>query len=146
MSLVTYMVVVVLTTPSLRPTDSVATAITLNWWVVVGLVLGSGAQGYLSAYAREKGCRVRHAKTLSSGTGVSSALLSFVSFLSLIPVGCCGTWLYILSFLPSLFGASLAGLLIERSLELELGSLIILLLFAAYTYHSIRERIKETKS
>ncbi len=141
-SLATYMVVVVLTTPSLKPTDSVATAITLNWWVVLGLMFGTAAQGYLSAYAIEKGCRIGHAKAVSGGTGVSSALLSFVSFLSLVPVGCCGTWLYILSFVPSLLGASFAGLLIERSLELQLGSLLILLLSVSYSFLSIRRRIK----
>lgn len=136
------MVVVVLTTPSLKPTDSVVIAITLNWWVVLGLMFGTAAQGYLSAYAIEKGCRIRHVKVVAGGTGVSSTFLSFVSFLSLVPVGCCGTWLYILSFVPSLLGASFAGLLIERSLELQLGSLLILFFSVAYSFFSYRRRMK----
>lgn len=142
----TYILVVVVTTPSLRPNDSVATAITLNWWVVVGLMFGTGAQGYLSAYAVEKGCRIRRARALSGGTGVSSALLSFVSFLSLIPVGCCGTWLYILSIVPGLLGASFAGLLIERSFEIELVSLLVLLLSVTYSFFSIRRRSRVSSS
>jgi hypothetical protein len=138
--------IVIITTPSLKPTDSVATAITLNWWVVLGLMFGTAAQGFLSAYATEKGCRIRHVKAVSGGTGVSSALLSFVSFLSLVPVGCCGTWLYILSFVPSLLGASFAGLLIERSLELQLGSLFILFLSVAYSFFSVRRRSRVSSS
>ncbi len=145
LSLVTYLIVVVLSTPSLKPIDSVTTAIALNWWVLVGLVFGGGVQGYLSAYAKEKGCRIRHTRTVSGGTGLSAALLSFVSFLALVPVGCCGAWIYILSFLPSLLGASLAGFLIERSLELELVSLLAILLFTVYTYLSVRDRIKDTE-
>lgn len=136
----------VLTTPSLKPSDAVVTAIRQNWWVVLGLMFGTASQGYLSAYAIEKGCRIGHAKAVSGGTGVSSALLSFVSFLSLVPVGCCGTWLYILSFVPSLLGASFAGLLIEQSLELQLGSLLILLLFVSYSFFSIRRRMKSASS
>jgi hypothetical protein len=123
----------------LKPTDSVTTAIALNWWVVLGIMFGTGAQGYLSASAKERGCRVRHAKSVTGGTGFFSAVLSIISFLSLIPVGCCGTWLYVLSFAPTLFGSSFAALLIERSFELKAASLLVVLLLVAYTYYSTRK-------
>jgi hypothetical protein len=140
-SFVLYLVIVVITTPSLRPADAIRISTTLNWWVIGGASIGVGAQTFLVTYAKEKGCPVAHGMTSSGTTGLFSGLSSFLSFLSLIPLGCCGTWLYILSFLPGLLGTGASAFFIAYAIQLEVAGLLLMVASVLYTYFSIRRAL-----
>lgn len=90
-SLVLYLTIVVITTPSLRPVDAIAISVALNWWLIGGKSAGVGVQVYLLEYAKKRACSVRYKGAIVGASGFFSGISSFVSFLSLIPLGCCGT-------------------------------------------------------
>lgn len=140
-AIVIYLTIVVVTTPSLRPVDAVAISVTLNWWVVGGIAAGTGIQAFLLAYAQGKACTIRYRATTLGVSGFFSGLSSFLSFLSLIPVGCCGTWIYVLSFMPGLVGAGASGFLIANSSQIEAAGLVLMALSVAYTYLSLRKKL-----
>jgi hypothetical protein len=82
------------------------------------------------------------------GTG-STALSSFFSFFSLIPLGCCGSWLFILSMLPSIFGSSLSVVLIQYSEALSYTGLGTVLGFASLSAIKLKkelQRMNNTKN
>jgi len=139
-SVVLYLAIVVLTSPSLKPVSAVVLALTLNWWLIGGVSAGTGVQAFLLTYAKSKSCPVRHKAATVSTSGIFSTLSSFLSFLSLIPIGCCGTWIYVLSFLPGVLGAGASGFLLGNSFKLEIGGLILMFSSVFYTYLSVRKR------
>lgn len=140
-SAVLYLTIVVLSTPNLKAVDAILVSLNLDWWVVGGISVAAGTQVFLITYAKVKGCPVRHGAAASGTSGFFSGLSSFLSFLSLIPVGCCGTWIYVLSFLPGLVGVGASGFLITHGLELEATGLILMTASVAYTYFSVRKRL-----
>ena len=71
-------------------------------------------------------------KPLIDYTG-STAATSFFSFFSLVPLGCCGWWLYALSLLPSVFGTGVSAVLIEYSQPLAYLGLVVIFGFNALT-------------
>ena len=113
---IVYLAVVVITTPNLPATAAIDAAFKVNSIVIFGLATGVGIQFFLTSYSKGLGCRIDGKKKgiLGGGTG-STAISSFFSFFSLVPLGCCGSWLLILSMLPSIFGGSLSVILIEYS-------------------------------
>ncbi len=136
-----YLFIVVVTTPSLPPLYAARVAIALNWWVISGVTIGSGVQAYLISYSKSRACNPRFKKPLAGSTGTFSALSSFLSYLALVPVGCCGTWLYIISFLPGILGANASGFLVENGRVLATVSLLIMIASVSYTYLSVRRRL-----
>jgi hypothetical protein len=145
-SLLAYLSVVVVTTPSLSPLAAVSTSVLLNWWVIAAVGSGTGAQAFLLSYARSKACGVKYGRTAVGASGIFSGFSSFFSFLALIPVGCCGTWLYLLSFLPGLIGVGASGFLVGNSVTLQVASLILMALSVTYTYVSVRRRLIDSGS
>ncbi len=139
-----YLTIVVITTPSLRPFDAVAVSVALNWWLIGGISVGTGVQAFLLAYAKNRACPVGHSGTVLGASGFFSSLSSFLSFLSLIPLGCCGTWIYVLSFLPGLLGAGASGFLIVNSPQLEVAGVGLMALSVAYTYLSVRKKLRSS--
>jgi hypothetical protein len=140
-SSVLYLTIVVLSTPNLRAVDAILVSLALNWWLIGGISAGAGIQAFLITYAKGKACPVRHAGAAAGTSGFFSGLSSFLSFLSLIPLGCCGTWIYVLSFLPGLVGVGTSGFLIAHSFELEVAGLILMTASVAYTYFSVRKKL-----
>lgn len=107
-----YLGVVVATTPALAPADAAWAALQINPAVIAGTGAGVALQVHLSGVARRAGCaRRRHA----GGSAGGAAATSFFSFFSLVPLGCCGWWLYALSLLPGVLGAGASAALIEHS-------------------------------
>ncbi len=141
-----YLTIVVVTTPSLRPVDAITISISQNWWLVGAIAVGAGIQAFLLAYAKDKACPVRYKGTIIGASGFFSGLSSFLSFLSLIPVGCCGTWIYVLAFLPGLIGTSASGFLIRNGLQFEFLGLVLMTLSVAYTYLSVKKRLAVLKT
>jgi hypothetical protein len=145
-SLLVYILVVAVTTPSLSPAVAIRIAFTVNSVVMVGMAIGIAMQVFLSSYSRLMGCRLDKRKGfLSAGSGGGTAFSSFLSFFSLVPLGCCGTWLYILSFLPSILGGTLSATLIQYSRPLSYIGLAIVWGFAALSAIKLYRELEERK-
>jgi hypothetical protein len=128
---IVYLAIVVITTASLPPIAAINAAFKINSVIIFGLGIGVGAQIFLASYSKGLGCRVDKKKKGIFGAGSgSTALSSFFSFFSLVPLGCCGSWLLILSMLPSIFGSTLSVILIEYSKLLSYIGLAIVFGFA----------------
>lgn len=138
-----YLLVVVITTPALEPSAAVSAAIQLNWPIISGMGIGIGMQSYLAGYAQKFGCQLKMRRGAYGGNSGGTALTSFFSFFSLIPLGCCGWWLYAISFLPSIFGASLSAVLVDYSQTLSYVGLAIIFGFNLVTYLKIRQKQKQ---
>jgi hypothetical protein len=92
------------------------------------------------------GCRLDKKKkgVIGAGSG-STAVSSFFSFFSLVPLGCCGSWLLILSYLPSVFGSTLSVALVQYSTTLSYIGLTIILGFAAISAYKLNKELKLRK-
>jgi hypothetical protein len=158
-----YLTVVVATTPNLPPSAAISAALTVNGIIIVGLAVGVGTQIFASSYSKGLGCRIEDGKKCGpkkgikkilyfgrgSGAGGSSggstAISSFLSFFSLVPLGCCGSWLFILSMLPSVFGGTLSVVLIEYSTLLSYVGLTVVIGFAAISVLRLRKELDERR-
>ena len=134
-----YLFVVVITTPALEPLASVSAAFQLNSVVIVGMGIGIGLQVFLSEKSKLLGCSLTVKKKAFGGNSGSTALTSFFSFFSLVPLGCCGWWLYALSLLPSVVGTGVSAVLIEYSQVLAYVGLIIIFGFAGLTAYKLKQ-------
>ena len=153
LTIVIYLLVVVITTPSLPPISAINAAFKVNSIIIFGLAVGVGVQVFISSYySKSLGCRIDKKKkedkkgifrNVSSGS--STAISSLFSFFSLVPLGCCGSWLLILSLLPSIFGSTLSVILINYSKILSYIGLVIVLGFAALSALKLRRKLKEEK-
>ena len=140
-----YLSIVVITTPALGPLDAINAAFQLNSIVIIGMGIGVGLQIFLSEKSKQLGCRLNVKKKAFGGNSGSTAATSFFSFFSLVPLGCCGWWLYALSLLPSVFGTGVSAILIEHSQTLAYLGLAIIFGFNALTAYKLRKEIKLQK-
>jgi hypothetical protein len=141
-TIIVYLAVVVITTPSLPAIAAINAAFKINSIVIFGLAIGIGTQVFISTYIKGLGCRLDKKKKGILGTGSgSTALSSFFSFFSLVPLGCCGSWLLILSFLPSIFGGTLSVILIEYSKLLSYIGLAIVFGFAGLSALKLKREL-----
>ncbi len=140
-----YLGIVVITTPALDPLSAVSAAIQLNSPIITGMGIGVGVQSFLSDYSKKFGCSLAMKRRTAGGNSGSTAVASFFSFFSLIPLGCCGWWLYAISFLPSIFGTGVSAVLINYSQPLSYAGLGITFGFNLVTYHKIRQKKKQIR-
>jgi hypothetical protein len=141
-----YLIVVGVTTPSLPPIAAIYAAFRINSIIIFGLAIGVGTQTFISSYSKGLGCRTDKKKKAIFGAGSgSTAISSFFSFFSLVPLGCCGSWLLILSFLPSVFGSSLSVALIQYAKPLSYIGLVIVFGFAALSVFKLQRELKQMK-
>ena len=145
-TVIVYLSVVVITTPALEPLAAINAAFQLNSIVIIGMGIGIGLQVFLSEKSKLLGCKLNVKKKAFSGNSGSTALTSFFSFFSLVPLGCCGWWLYALSLLPSVVGTGVSAVLIEYSQVLAYIGLIIIFGFAGLTAYKLKREIKLQKS
>ena len=144
---VIYLVIVVITTPNLPATAAINAAFKVNSIVIFGLAIGVGIQFFLTSYSKGLGCKLdKKRKGIFGGGSGSTALSSFFSFFSLVPLGCCGSWLFILSMLPSIFGSSLSVVLIEYSKLLSYIGLAIVFGFAGLSALRLRKELRQKNS
>ena len=141
-----YLTVVVITTPALEPYDAVNAAFQLNAIVIIGMGVGIGLQIFLSEKSKLLGCKLNVKKKAFGGNSGSVATTSFFSFFSLVPLGCCGWWLYALSLLPGIVGTGVSAVLIEYSQILAYAGLAIIFGFAGLTALKLKREIKLQKS
>ncbi len=141
-----YLLVVVITTPALEPVAAINAAFQLNSIVIIGMGIGIGFQVYLSEKSKSLGCRLDVKKRALGGNSGSTAITSFFSFFSLVPLGCCGWWLYVLSLLPGIVGTGISAVLIEYSQVLAYLGLGLVFGFAMLTAFKLRmETIKQNR-
>lgn len=145
-TVVVYLTVVVITTPALEPLYAINAAFQLNSIVIIGMGVGIGLQVFLSEKSKTLGCKLDMKKRAIGGNTSSTAATSFFSFFSLVPLGCCGWWLYALSLLPSFVGTGVSAVLIEHSQALSYIGLIIIFGFAGLTAYKLRSEIKLQQS
>jgi hypothetical protein len=144
---VIYLAIVIITTPNLPAIAAINAAFKVNSIVIVGLAVGVGIQFFLTNYSKGLGCRIgRKGKGIFGGGSGSTAISSFFSFFSLVPLGCCGSWLLILSMLPSIFGSSLSAVLIEYSKLLSYIGLAIVFGFAGLSALRLRKELRQRNS
>ncbi len=167
-TIIIYLLVVILTTPNLSPVNAIFAALKTNSIIIIGLGIGIGLQFFISGYNKSLGCEInswgnkdskegrrfsslkkvksilRSGSSNRSTTGsTTAALSSFFSFFSLVPLGCCGSWLLVLSMLPSVFGTTTSIILIEYSKMLSYLSLVIVFGFALLSAYKVRKRLKK---
>jgi len=145
MTVVVYLSVVVFTTPALEPSAAISAAFQLNSIIIIGMGIGIGLQIYLSDKSKVLGCKLSLKKKAFGGNSGSAAATSFFSFFSLVPLGCCGWWLYVLSLLPSIFGTGVSAVLIEYSQPLAYVGLAIIFGFNALTAIKLNKEKKIRK-
>jgi len=145
-TIVVYLTVVVITTPALEPYDAINAAFQLNSIVIIGMGIGIGLQIFLSEKSKLLGCKLNVKKKAFGGNSGSVATTSFFSFFSLVPLGCCGWWLYALSLLPGIVGTGVSAVLIEYSQILAYAGLAIIFGFAGLTALKLKREIKLQKS
>jgi len=144
---VVYLAIVVITTPSLPAIAAINAAFKVNSIVIFGLAIGVGIQFFLTSYSKGLGCRLdKRRKGIFGSSSGSTALSSFFSFFSLVPLGCCGSWLVILSMLPSVFGSSLSVVLIEYSRLLSYIGLAIVFGFAGLSALKLKKELQQRNS
>src|SRR5437867_11755398 len=76
-SLLAYVLVVVVTTPSIPAAVAIKIAFTVNSIVMIGISVGIGAQAFLSSYGRLMGCRLDKKKGLVGASSGTTACSSF---------------------------------------------------------------------
>src|ERR671919_280364 len=144
---VIYLAIVIITTPNLSAIAAINAAFKVNSIVIFGLALGVGIQFFLTSYSKGLGCRIdKRRKGIFGGGSRSTAISSFFSFFSLVPLGCCGSWLLILSMLPSIFGSSLSVVLIEYSKLLSYIGLAVVFGFAGLSALRLLKGLQERNS
>ena len=141
-TIVIYLTVVVITTPALDPLDAINAAFQMNSIIIFGMGIGIGLQIFLTEKSKRLGCRIDAKKKAFGGNSSSTAATSFFSFFSLVPLGCCGWWLYALSLLPSFVGTGVSAVLIEYSQPLAYTGLAIIFGFNILTGYKLRKEIK----
>jgi hypothetical protein len=162
-TVIIYLAIVVITTPNLPPNMAIGAALKVNSIIIIGLAIGIGIQVFTSSYSKELGCRLDKRKLyekqhkdiwrvfrISGRTGISGSgggivMSSFLSFFSLVPLGCCGSWLFILSMLPSVFSGTVSVMLIEYSTLLSYVGLVIVLGFAGVSILRLRKGLTERR-
>ncbi len=144
-TIVLYLSVVVITTPALEPFDAISAAFQLNSIVIFGMGIGIGLQIFLTEKSKLLGCKLSIKKKTFGGNSSSTAATSFFSFFSLVPLGCCGWWLYALSLLPSVVGTGISAVLIEYSQVLAYVGLAIIFGFAGLTAFKLKQEQKLQK-
>lgn len=144
-TIVIYLLVVVITTPALEPLAAISAAFQLNSIVIIGMGVGIGLQVFLSEKSKTLGCKLDVKKKAFGGNSGSVATTSFFSFFSLVPLGCCGWWLYALSLLPSVVGTGVSAVLIEHSQVLAYVGLAVIFGFAGLTALKLKREMKLLK-
>ena len=142
-TIVLYLLVVVVTTPALPPLDAIRAAFQINSIIIIGMGIGIGLQIYLAEKSKLFGCKLNVKKKAFGGNSGSTAATSFFSFFSLVPLGCCGWWLYALSLLPSILGTGVSAVLIEYSQVLAYMGLGIIFGFNALTVMKLHKEKKQ---
>ncbi len=138
-SMLAYLLVVVATTPALPPAAAINAALQINSFIIAGVGAGTGLQMFLSTYSKGLGCRLDAKRGMLGGNSGGTFMSGFFSMFSLVPLGCCGTMLYVLSLLPSVVGTGLSAGLIQYSQPLAYLGIAVIFGFNAITIYRLKK-------
>src|SRR6266516_2394461 len=142
-SILAYIIIVIVTTPQLPASFAIQAAFVINPVIIYGTAFGVGVNTFISSYSKGMGCRIdTKRKGIVGVSSGSTALSAFFSFFALVPLGCCGSWLLVLSYLPTIFGSALSVSLIQYSKPLSYVGLAIVLGFAGISVFKLRSELK----
>src|SRR5438046_7069226 len=146
-SILAYSIIVILTSPELPASFAIKAAFFINPIIIYGTAFGVGVNTFISSYSKGIGCRVdKKRKGIFGISSGSTALSAFFSFFSLVPLGCCGSWLLVLSYLPTIFGSALSVSLIQYSKPLSYVGLAIVLSFEGISAFNLRSELKDQQA
>ena len=153
-TIISYLLIVIFTSPNLPVVASIYAVLQVNSPIIIGLAIGTGIQGFVISYRKKvinNKCEIKTDKkkdflhSSSTGNGLGAALSSFFSFFSLVPLGCCGSWLFILSYLPLVFGNGASVFMIKYSNILSYIGLIIISVIALISILKLYKDLKVLK-
>ena len=142
--LLVYLLVVIYTTPNFPPLLSVSVAMKLNGIYIFGSAISIAVQMWIMSYSKTLPayCEIPKGKAASSTNVFGSVTSAFFSFFALVGVGCCGTWLFILSLLPGVLGVGVTSFLIQHSTQLAQLGLGLMIISNLYALISLRRKMK----
>ena len=148
-TIISYLSIIVFTTPNLPTTAAISAALQINYFIIVGLSIGTGVQISIISYRKtivtRDNCKIKKKDLLHSsntGNGIGTILSSFFSFFSLVPLGCCSIWLLILSYLPLAFGNGVSVFMINYSNLLSYVGLMIIFVIAFVSILTLHKDLK----
>ncbi|MDR4512233.1 MAG: hypothetical protein MRJ93_11085 [Nitrososphaeraceae archaeon] len=152
-TITSYLLIVLFTSPNLPVPVSISSAFQVNLPIIIGLAIGTGIQGFVISYRKKvinNRCHIKTKKGFlglpSTGNGLGAALSSFFSFFSLVPLGCCGSWLFILSYLPMAFGTGASVFMIKYASILSYVGLILISIIATISIVKLYKDVKNLKN
>jgi hypothetical protein len=154
-TVISYLLIVIFTSPNLPAIASISAVFQVNSPIIIGLAIGTGIQGFVISYRKKvinNKCEIKNDKkkgflySSNTGNGFGTALSSFFSFFSLVPLGCCGSWLFILSYLPLVFGNGVSVFMIKYSNILSYVGLIIISLVTLISIVRLYKDLKVKKN
>jgi len=139
-----YFLVVIYTTPNFPPLVAASIALNLNGIYMFGSAVSIAVQTYILGYSKTlpSYCAIPKGKAASGTNVIGSVASAFFSFFALIGVGCCGTWLFVLSLLPGVVGVGATSFLIQYSTQLAQLGLALMAISNIYAFVSLRRKMK----
>jgi hypothetical protein len=153
-TVISYLLIVIFTS-NLPAIASISAVLQVNSPIIIGLAIGTGIQGFVISYRKKiinNKCEIKNNKkkgflySSNTGNGFGTAVSSFFSFFSLVPLGCCGSWLFILSYLPLVFGNGVSVFMIKYSNILSYVGLIIISLVTLISIVRLYKDLKVKKN
>jgi hypothetical protein len=142
-SILVYIIIVIVTTPELPASFAITAAFSINPLIIYGTAFGVGLNTFISSHSKGIGCRIdKRGKRILGVSSGGTTLSAFFSFFSLVPLGCCGSWLLVLSYLPTIFGSAISISLIQFSKPLSYMGLVIVLGFAGISAYKLHSEVK----
>lgn len=132
-TVVLYLGVVILATPTFDALVTVELALQRNGLVMGLVALGTGALTSLALAARDRGCEVQGADTAGASGGAFGV---FASLFALSSVGCCGLFVFWMSLV---FGAGAATALVQWSGPLTAVGLLVMAASIGVLVHRLRQ-------
>lgn len=139
-----YLIIVIYTTPNFPPLVAASIALNINGIYIFGSTISLAVQTYILSYSKTlpRYCAIPKGKAASGANVLGSVASAFFSFFALVGVGCCGTWLFVLSLLPGVLGVGATSFLIQYSTQLAQIGLALMALSNIYAFISLRRKMK----
>jgi hypothetical protein len=136
-----YLLIVILTTPNFPPFVAASIALNINGIYIFGSALSVAIQTWLVGASQRIPFQLGFPRFRARGMNILGSMASaFFSFFSLIGVGCCGTWLFILSQLPGVLGVGVSSFLTEYTVILAQLGLLFMVLSNVFAYRNLRKK------
>jgi hypothetical protein len=142
-----YLIIVIVTTPNFPPLVAASIAMNVNGIYIVGSTISVAVQTWLVGTSERIPLQLGLPRYRARGLNILGSIASsFFSFFALIGVGCCGTWLFIVSQLPGVLGVGVSSFLTEYTTTLAQLGLLSMILSNMYAYWNLRKKQRTYQS